>query len=64
MAWRDKLARAKPQDEVKTPRVNDRLYVRKEVRTKLEPLLEGPYRMVRLNFPNVTLEKDGVKSEV
>ena len=61
----DKLERKRKYDEKSVPlkvELGDAVKVINEARTKLDPKYKGPYRVVRLETPNVYLQKpDGSK---
>ena len=61
--WKEKLKRVGEQ-EIREPETNEQVYVRREVRTKLEPMLEGPYRVIEREFPNITVEKHGRRMKI
>ena len=44
--------------------IGNKLLIRKEIGNKLQPLYEGPYEVIEINEPNVTILKNGKTNEV
>ena len=40
-------------------KIGNKLLIRKEIGNKLQPLYEGPYEVIEINEPNVTILKNG-----